>query len=191
LDRSRANALIHWGNCDCVSTHPLHFVSDMLFNGVLQKGKELPLIEVLLEGGACIDFRKEGKCETPLIGAASLGAEDVGLRLLDAGATPGLRGEWGETALHWAALLGEDRLAAKLLAGTDVNLRDDKYNSSPLGWAVHGWCNPPAGNQGHQREVAQLLVTAGATVEEQWLEAQQVRADPSMVAALTRKTQRR
>ena len=85
LDRSWANALIHWGNNDCVRTHPLHFISDMLFNGVLQKGKELPLVDVLLEAGACVDFRKEGKRETPLIGAASLGAEEVGLRLLDAG----------------------------------------------------------------------------------------------------------
>jgi hypothetical protein len=188
LDRSRANALIFWGNNDCVRTHPLHFISDMLFNGVLQKGKELPLVDVLLEAGACVDFRKEGKRETPLIGAASLGAEEVGLRLLDAGAEPELRGEWGETALHWAALLGENRLAARLISSTDVNLRDAKYDSSPLGWAVHGWCNPPAGNRGHQREVAELLVAAGATVEELWLEAQQVRADPSMVAALTRKT---
>jgi hypothetical protein len=54
LDRSQANALIHWGNNDCVRTHPLHFVSDMLFNGVLQKGKELPLVEALLEAGACV-----------------------------------------------------------------------------------------------------------------------------------------
>jgi len=188
LDRLRANALIHWGNNNCVRTHPLHFVSDMLFSGVLQKGKELPLVEALLEAGACVDFRKEGKRETPLIGAASLGAEDVGLRLLDAGAAPDLRGEWGETALHWAALLGENRLAARLISATNVNLRDAKYDSSPLGWAVHGWCNPPAGNQAHQREVAELLVAAGATVEEQWLEEQQVRDDPSMVAALTRKT---
>src|SRR5215470_19470643 len=128
LDRSRANALIHWGNNDCVRTHPLHFISDMLFNGVLQKGKELPLVEVLLEAGACVDFRKEGKRETPLIGAASLGAEEVGLRLLDAGAVPDLRGEWGETALHWAALLGENRLAARLISTTNVNLRDAKYD---------------------------------------------------------------
>ena len=189
LDRSRANALIHWGNNNCVRTHPLHFVSDMLFNGVLQKGKELPLIEALLDAGACVDFRKQGKRETPLIGAASLGAEDVGLRLLDAGAAPELRGEWGETALHWAALLGENRLAARLISGTDVNLRDAKYNSTPLGWAVHGWCNPPAGNHGHQCHVAELLVAGGAIVEAQWLEAHQVRADPSMVAALTRKVE--
>src|SRR6516162_6214611 len=185
LDRSRANALIHGGNNNCVRTHPLHFVSDMLFNGVLQKGKELPLIEALLDAGACVDFRKEGKRETPLIGAASLGAEDVGLRLLDAGAEPELRGEWGETALHWAALLGEERLASSLIAGADLNLRDAKYNSTPL--AVHGWCNPPAGNRGHQCHVAELLVAGGATVEAQWLEDRQVRADPSMLGALTRK----
>src|SRR6516225_3557490 len=181
LDRSRANALIHWGNNDCVLTHPLHYVSDMLFTGALQKGKELALIDVLLEAGASIDFRKEGKRETPLIGAASLGAEDVGLRLLDAGAKPELRGEWGETALHWAALLGEQRLASSLIAGADLSLKDEKYNSSPLGWAVHGWFNPPAGNQGRQREVAALLVAAGAWVEAEWLESNEVRADPSML----------
>src|SRR5215471_774754 len=149
LDRLRANALIHWGNNNCVRTHPLHFVSDMLFNGVLQKGKELPLVEALLEAGACVDFRKEGKRETPLIGAASLGAEDVGLRLLDAGAAPDLRGEWGETALHWAALLGENRLAARLISATNVNLRDAKYDSSPLD-------GPCTGGVTHRRAIRDI-----------------------------------
>src|SRR5215468_10797630 len=74
-DRSLANALILWGNNDCVRTHPLHYVSDMLFNGVLQRGKELALVDALLEAGVSVGFRKVGKCETPLIGAASLGAE--------------------------------------------------------------------------------------------------------------------
>jgi len=184
LEPSRANALIHWGNNDCVLTHPLHYVSDMLFTGVLQKGKELALVEALLEAGASVDFRKDGKRETPLIGAASLAAEDVGLRLLDAGAKPELRGEWGETALHWAALLGGERLARRLIPRTNLSLRDEKYDSSPLGWAVHGWLNPPAGNQGRQCEVAALLIAAGALVEMQWLESEKVRADPSMLAVL-------
>jgi ankyrin repeat protein len=183
-DSTRANALIHWGINDCVRTPPLHYVSDMLFNGVLQKGKELPLIDALLEAGAGVDFRVDDKRDTPLIGAASLGAEDVGLRLLGAGAAPGLLGRSGETALHWAALLGEDRLAARLIEGTDLNLRDDEHKSSPLGWAVHGWGNPPAGNHGRQREVVVLLVAAGARVEPQWLELERVRADPAMLAAL-------
>jgi hypothetical protein len=159
-DSSQANALIHWGSNDSIHTHPLHFVSDMLFEGKLQKGRELPLIDALIQAGANLDFQKNGKGDTPLIGAASLGAEDVGLRLLDAGANPKLRGLFGETALHWAALLGENRLAARLIPGSDLNLKDEKYQSTALGWALHGASNPPAGNQGHQREVVLLLEEA-------------------------------
>src|SRR5205085_8432527 len=153
-------------------------------NGVLERGKELPLVEALLEAGADVNFRADDKGDTPLIGAASLGTEDVGIRLMDAGARPEPRGRGGETALHWAALLGEDRLAARLIEGSDLNLKDDEYHSPPLGWAIHGWSDPPAGNHGRQREVVALLVAAGARVEPQWLESEKVRADPSMLAAL-------
>jgi hypothetical protein len=186
-DSSRANGLIAWGADDCILTHPLHYVCDMLFEGVLPRGKELPLIEALIQAGADLDFQrdgKRGKSDTPLIGAASLGAEDVGLKLIDAGAKPELRGMFGETALHWAALLGEDRLAGRLIAGSDLNLRDEKYNSPPLGWAIHGWSNPPAGNYGRQREVVALLVSAGAKVEPEMLESEQVRGDSEILAAL-------
>ena len=113
-----------------------------------------------------------------------MGAEDVGLRLLDAGAKPELRGLFGETALHWAALLGEDRLAERLIAGSDVNLKDEKYHSPPLGWAIHGWSNPPAGSQGRQRQVVVLLVAARAKIEPGWLESDNVRTNPAMLAAL-------
>ena len=133
-----------------------------------------------------IDFqrdREDGrKSDTPLIGAASLAAEEVGLRLLGAGAKPELRGIFGETALHWAALLGEVQLAARLIHGSDINLRDERYYSTPLGWAIHGCYDTPPGNQGKQREAAALLVRAGASVEPEWLE--QVRSDAAMLAAL-------
>ena len=169
---------------DCRNaTHPLHYVSDMLFDGVLQKGWELALVEALIQAEADLNFQQEGK-DTPLIGAASLGAEEVGLRLLDAGARPELRGGFGETALHWAALLGEDRLAGRLIQGTDLNVKDEKYKSTPLGWAVHGWRNPPAGNRGRQREVVMLLVAAGAKVEPDLLESENVRANPAILAVL-------
>jgi hypothetical protein len=183
-DPARANALIRWGEKDRPRTHPLHYVSDMLFDGTLPKGKELPLVEALLEAGADVDFRVDEKQDTPLIGAASLGAEEVGIRLLDAGAKPEPRGRGGETALHWAALLGEDRLVERLIEGSDVNLKDGEYHSPPLGWAIHGWSNPPAGNHGRQREVVALLVAAGARVAPEWLESEQVRADAAMLAAL-------
>jgi hypothetical protein len=134
-----ANELIRWEK-DCrITTHPLHYVSDMRFEGRMQRGKELPLIEALIQAGADVDFQRNGEGDTPLIGAASLGAEEVGLKLLDAGARPELHGLFGETALHWAALLGEDRLAGRLIENVDPNLKDEKYKSSSLGWAVHGW----------------------------------------------------
>jgi uncharacterized protein len=189
-DSSRANELIRWGERKPCFTHPLHFISDMLFEGTLPPGKEIPLVDALLDAGADLDFqrsREDGKKgDTPLIGAASLGAEDVGIKLLHAGAKPELRGLFGETALHWASMLGEDRLVAELIRGSNVNLRDEKYNSPPLGWAIHGWCDPPAGNHGRQREVAALLVAAGASVEPDWLARERVRADPQMLAALGR-----
>ncbi|GEM_PF-948901 len=185
-DPSRANELIMWGrNC---STHPLHFVSDMFFAGTLAKGKELPLVDALIQAGADLNFegtRADGKKgETPLIGAASLGAEDVGLRLLDAGARPELRGLFGESALHWAAMLGEDRLTARLIEGSDVNLKDEKYNSPPLGWAIHGWSDTPAGTCGRHREVVMILIAAGANVDPELMESASVRANPEILAAL-------
>ena len=66
---TRANELIHWGERKACFTHPLHFVSDMLFAGRLPKGKEVPLVDALLEAGAAVDFqrsREDGKKgETP------------------------------------------------------------------------------------------------------------------------------
>lgn len=187
-DAARADALIHWGKGDVIRTHPLHFVSDMVFEGALQESQALPLIDILLEAGGDLNFqsrRDDGRAiDTPLIGAASLGAEEIGLRLIEAGARPELRGLFGETALHWAALFGEERLVAKLIPGSDINLKDEKYNSPPLGWAIHGCYDPPSEKYRKHREVASLLVLAGAAVEPQWLESEQVRADAAMLAAL-------
>jgi Ankyrin repeats (3 copies) len=183
-DPARADELIRWGR-DCrIATHPLHYVSDMLFNGVLERGRELPLVDGLIEAGADLDFQRDGRGDTPLIGAASLGAEEVGIRLLDAGARPELRGASGETALHWAALLGEDRLAERLIPGADLEVADEEHGSTALGWAVHGWCDPPAGNRGRQLEVVRLLVAAGARVDPAWLMSERAASDPEMVAAL-------
>jgi hypothetical protein len=53
---TRANKLIEWGkNCD-IHTHPLHYVSDMLFNGNLERGNEMAIVDVLLAAGADCNF---------------------------------------------------------------------------------------------------------------------------------------
>jgi len=186
VDPSRANVLIRWGEYRRIYTHPLHYVCDMVFDGTLKRGTALPLIDALIRAGADLDFQRNGKGDTPLIGAASLGAEDVGIRLIEAGADARRRGIFGETALHWAALLGEDRLAQRLIPGSEIDLRDEKYNSPPLGWAIHGCYENPKGDQGRQREVASLLIGAGATVEPAWVESNHVQGDPVMLSILTR-----
>jgi hypothetical protein len=186
-DALHANALLRWGENRRNFTHPLHYVADMLFEGTLKRGSELPLIDALIDAGADLDFQRNGKGDTPLIGAASLAAEDVGLRLIDAGANPRLLGIFGETALHWAALLGEVRLAQRLIPISDIDLQDEKYSSPPLGWAIHGSYDPPGGTQGRQHEVATFLVAAGAAVEHAWLRSDNVQADPEMLAILTKR----
>jgi hypothetical protein len=53
---SRANQLIHWGSKSL--THPLHFISETCCsNGTLTRGKELPLLDALIEAGADINFK--------------------------------------------------------------------------------------------------------------------------------------
>jgi hypothetical protein len=75
-----------------------------------------------------------------------------------------------------------------LIPGSDLNLEDEKYSSPPLGWAIHGWSDPPAGNHGRQREVVALLLAAGARVEPRWLESEKVRANPQILSVLCGRT---
>lgn len=56
--------------------------------------------------------------------------------------------------LHWAADLGLDRPVARLIEkGAHVNRKDTKYNSPPVGWALYGRYNSPAGSRGRHRLV--------------------------------------
>src|SRR5437763_13657027 len=98
-DSSWANALVHWGENDCFLWHPLHYISDMLFEGTLQKGKDLARGEALILAGADLVFnrnRVDGrKSATPLIRAASLAAEEVGVSLVDEVAAAERRARFG------------------------------------------------------------------------------------------------
>lgn len=185
-DPARANQLIEWGKNGEVRTHPLHFVSDMRFDGTLQRDSDLPLVEALLEAGADPNHHAANG-ETPLIGAASLNAEEVGLTLLDAGARPESRGIFDATPLHWAAIAGLQRLVARLIfMGVDLNLLDTRYNAPPVGWAIYGHLHlPPTSQQASRVAAVRLLISAGATVRPEWLADSKIRSHPALLAALS------
>ena len=152
-----ANTLVLWGERDHLRTHPLHYVCDKAFDSTITYPLALALVEVLLQAGADCNDQASNR-ETPLLGAASLNAEDVGIRLLDAGANPNAIGISGETALHWAAHQGLYRLVDRLLkAGADINIKDKRYDGTPLLWAEHGRDNPSIGGKsGHDKVIALL-----------------------------------
>jgi hypothetical protein len=77
-----------------------------------------------------------------------------------------------------------------------VNVKDNSYRGTPLGWALYGWCNPaPEANRAGYYKVVARLVAAGATVEPEWLADpdretpfdDKLHADPRMLAALAGK----
>jgi len=176
---ARANEIIRRGPNEKNACCPLHYVCDVVFQGTLASGREMPLVEALIEAGADVDFHNGD----PLNAAASLLAEDVGIRLLEAGARPELVGPiFGETALHWAANTGLARLVDRLIEkGAPLALKDKKYGATPLAWALHSWTQKP---QAGHREVVARLIAAGAKVEPYWLASEQIRADAALLAAL-------
>ena len=184
-DASLANEVIRWGPNDKNPSVPLQYVCDMLFEGPLEHGREMPLIEALLEAGANIDHRHEMHGDTPLIAAASLLAEEVGLRLVAAGADVTLQGLFGATALHWAAMHGLVPLSeAMIAAGADVALRDTEHDSGPIGWAVHGWKEDKPGVPRSQPDVVRLLVAASAPVSQELIDFLDPKDDAPFLAAL-------
>jgi ankyrin repeat protein len=119
------------------------------------------MVDILLAAGSNVNGLAENN-ETPLHGAASLGAEDVGIRLVDAGANIHVTGAFaGETPLHWAAHEGLDRLVARLIAaGADLEALDNKWKVTALGWAEHGMRERKSGHPGHHEKVMAMLKEA-------------------------------
>ena len=101
-DRTRANAPIQWGRNDCISTHPLHYISDAIFEGVLDRTKAVPLVDALIEAGSDVNFHKPGDRETPLMGAANRGSNAIIEFLVAQGARLDMKDSQGRTAYNWA-----------------------------------------------------------------------------------------
>jgi len=69
-----------------------------------------------------------------------------------------------------------------------VDVPDDEFHGTPLGWALYAWAKTPdAAERERGYEAVALLIRAGAAPNPAWLEApdaEKRRADPRMMEAL-------
>lgn len=97
----------------------------------------------------------------------------------------------GQTGLHAAAAGGHvDTVRLLLRRRAPVDVRDDRFGGTPLGWALYGWSMGETPDpRADYYAVVTLLVAARAPVNAAWLDgsddfAHKVRADARMHAAL-------
>jgi ankyrin repeat protein len=89
-------------------------------------------------------------------------AKTVGL-MLEAGWPVAARGQHGGTALHWAAFHGNAAMAEAILRhNPSLELTDDDFHSTPLGWAIHGSEHGWNCRTGKYPATVQALLEAGA-----------------------------
>ena len=146
------------------TAHPLHRICDGVHQGMYTDEQATEIATIFFEYGARADgFGLEEKKDTPLIAAASLGAEKTGIFYIEHGASIHHAGTHGGTALHWAAWTGRDKLVEKLIrSGADVHKKCIDFTSTPLLWAVHGYKFDNGKNRHRQTECVRLLLAAGA-----------------------------
>jgi ankyrin repeat protein len=98
----------------------------------------------------------------------------------------------GQTGLHWAAYSAHPD-TIQLLIGwkAAINLKDQTYNGTPLGWALYAWGGSmQEPNRDRYCEAVALLVSAGGTVEREWLQnrgfplVERIENDPGMCRAI-------
>ena len=85
--------------------------------------------------------------------------------MLDCGVDINATGEWGFTALHWAAWYGHvDCVRLLIERGAPLDARND-YGGTVIDSTVWGFANSD-GDDRHCREILKLLITAGANVHD-------------------------
>ena len=87
--------------------------------------------------------------------------------MLAAGLPVDARGQHGGTPLHWAAWHGNAAMARDILChNPPLELRDSEFDSTPLGWAIHGSENGWHREKGDYAATIEALIEAGARIPE-------------------------
>ena len=147
--------------------HPLHRICDGVFAGKITDNEAVELARIFLDHGADIDGDKAKDGGTPLLAAASLHAEQVGIFYIDNGADVHhvYKGD-GASALHWASFCGRDKLVERLIrANASIDEPDHTHYSTPLGWAIHALQSNDKVNKHHQVQCIKLLLKSGADIQ--------------------------
>ena len=157
------NEGIPYDDANPSKAHPLHRICDGVFANSYTDDEAVEAAKIFLEFGADVNGGELiEKKDTPLIAAASLGADKVGLLYIERGANIHHAGCHGGTALHWAAWCGRDILVKRLLeARAVINKLCIDFKSTPLFWAIHGYKFSKGQNRYHQVECARMLLDAG------------------------------
>jgi ankyrin repeat protein len=157
-------------NCNSKKGHPLHRICDAVFAKKITDDEAIEIAKIFLAYGADIDgYKSLGDENTPLIAAASLHAENLGIFYVEQGADIFYVSKLhGATALHWAAFCGRDKLVSKLIEkGANLNQHDVSFDGTPVDWAVHELTsNPDSDNIHHQPLCIKLLLKAGTDINQ-------------------------
>lgn len=161
---SLANEGVPYDATNTAKAHPLHRICDGVFSGKYTDTQAVELAKIFLKHGAKIDGNEFiEKCDTPLVAAASLYADQVGILYIESGANIHHGGCHGGTALHWAAWCGRPVLLKKLVAEkAEINKLCIDFKSSPLFWAVHGLKQSDGKHFAEYTECVKILLEAGA-----------------------------
>lgn len=164
VNPSLANEGLTFDEHNTALAHPLHRICDGVYAGTYTDEEAKKMAEIFLEYGADVNgFGLEEKKDTPLVAAASLSADEVGILYIEKGANIHHGGCHGGTALHWAAWCGRDILVKRLIAEkAEINKLCVDFKSTPLLWAVHGYVSGGRKRVDHYGECIRLLLGAGA-----------------------------
>ena len=85
-----------------------------------------------------------------------------------------------QTGLHWASYGGHVETVRVLLRhGPPLNVRDESFNGTPLEWTLYAWgTSPKRTERSDLYEVVALLAAAGATLDQEWIDADDDRGFP-------------